>query len=62
MPFNDSYRFVKWLLTAPLLLIEILLVMKLVLISGLLTFIAVYNHIRGFNSCVDAYSYAGRIG
>merc|ERR1711879_437706 len=28
-PFNDAYRYVDWLLTVPLLLIEILLVMKL---------------------------------
>merc|ERR1712190_371171 len=29
VPFNDAYRYMDWLLTAPLLLIEILLVMKL---------------------------------
>ena len=29
MPFNDAYRYMDWLLTVPLLLIEILLVMKL---------------------------------
>merc|ERR1712070_858348 len=28
-PFNDAYRYVDWLLTVPLLLIEIVLVMKL---------------------------------
>ncbi|CAE8655359.1 unnamed protein product [Polarella glacialis] len=28
-PFNDGYRYVDWLLTAPLLLIELILVMKL---------------------------------
>merc|ERR1712100_526882 len=28
-PFNDAYRYMDWLLTVPLLLIEILLVMKL---------------------------------
>ena len=28
-PFNDAYRYIDWLLTVPLLLIEILLVMKL---------------------------------
>ena len=28
MPFKDAYRYVDWLLTVPLLLIEILLVMK----------------------------------
>merc|ERR1712151_450829 len=29
IPFNDAYRYMDWLLTVPLLLIEILLVMKL---------------------------------
>merc|ERR1712151_1086920 len=29
VPFNDAYRYMGWLLTVPLLLIEILLVMKL---------------------------------
>merc|ERR1712232_408326 len=29
VPFNDAYRYMYWLLTVPLLLIEILLVMKL---------------------------------
>merc|ERR1711935_401373 len=29
MPFNDAYRYMDWLLTVPLLLIEIILVMKL---------------------------------
>jgi len=29
MPFNDAYRYMDWLLTVPLLLIEIVLVMKL---------------------------------
>merc|ERR1712048_1319487 len=29
VPFNDVYRYMDWLLTVPLLLIEILLVMKL---------------------------------
>ena len=29
VPFNDAYRYVHWLLTVPLPLIEILLVMKL---------------------------------
>merc|ERR1712025_1075568 len=29
VPFNDAYRYMNWLLTVPLLLIEILLVMKL---------------------------------
>merc|ERR1719324_579914 len=29
VPFNDPYRYMDWLLTVPLLLIEILLVMKL---------------------------------
>jgi len=29
VPFNDGYRYMDWLLTVPLLLIEILLVMKL---------------------------------
>merc|ERR1711904_238374 len=29
IPFNDAYRYVDWLLTDPLLLIEIVLVMKL---------------------------------
>merc|ERR1711957_778773 len=29
VPFNDAYRYLDWLLTVPLLLIEILLVMKL---------------------------------
>jgi len=29
VPFNDAYRYVDWLLTVPLLLIEIVLVMKL---------------------------------
>merc|ERR1712027_79923 len=28
-PFNDAYRYVDWLLTVPLLLIELILVMKL---------------------------------
>ena len=28
-PFNDAYRYVGWLLTVPLLLIELNLVMKL---------------------------------
>ena len=28
-PFNDTYRYVNWLLTVPLLLIELILVMKL---------------------------------
>lgn len=28
-PFNDAYRYMDWLLTVPLLLIEIVLVMKL---------------------------------
>merc|ERR1740124_1867497 len=28
-PFNDAYRYMDWLLTVPLLLIEIILVMKL---------------------------------
>merc|ERR1712110_907094 len=28
-PFNDAYRYMDWLLTVPLLLVEILLVMKL---------------------------------
>merc|ERR1712107_613474 len=29
IPFNDAYRYMYWLLTVPLLLVEILLVMKL---------------------------------
>merc|ERR1712039_367368 len=29
VPFNDAYRYMDWSLTVPLLLIEILLVMKL---------------------------------
>merc|ERR1712050_343983 len=29
VPFNDAYRYMDWLLTVPLLFIEILLVMKL---------------------------------
>merc|ERR1712187_1039106 len=29
VPFNDAYRCMDWLLTVPLLLVEILLVMKL---------------------------------
>merc|ERR1712054_383499 len=29
IPFNDAYRYVDWLLTVPLLLIEIVMVMKL---------------------------------
>merc|ERR1712054_260798 len=29
IPFNDAYRYMDWLLTVPLLLIEIVLVMKL---------------------------------
>merc|ERR1712036_4706 len=29
VPFNDAYRYMDWLLTVPLLLIEILFVMKL---------------------------------
>merc|ERR1711871_1249594 len=29
VPFNDAYRYMDWLLTVPLLLIEIFLVMKL---------------------------------
>merc|ERR1712190_663548 len=29
VPFNDAYRYMDWLLTVPLLLIEILLVMDL---------------------------------
>merc|ERR1719162_2108133 len=29
VPFNDAYRYMDWLLTVPLLLIEILLVIKL---------------------------------
>ena len=29
LPFNDAYRYMDWLLTVPLLLIEILVVMKL---------------------------------
>ena len=28
-PFNDAYRYVDWLLTVPLLLVELILVMKL---------------------------------
>jgi bacteriorhodopsin len=29
MPFNDAYRYVDWILTVPLLLIELILVMRL---------------------------------
>ena len=29
LPFNDAYRYVDWLLTVPLLLIELILVMGL---------------------------------
>ena len=29
VPFNDAYRYMDWLVTVPLLLIEILLVMEL---------------------------------
>ena len=29
VPFNDAYRYVDWLLTVPLLLIELILVMGL---------------------------------
>merc|ERR1719313_1289099 len=29
VPFNDAYRYVDWLLTVPLLLIELILVMRL---------------------------------
>merc|ERR1712032_1235511 len=29
VPFNDAYRYMDWLLTVPLLLIEIILVMNL---------------------------------
>merc|ERR1712176_438845 len=29
VPFNDAYRYMDWLLTVPLLLVEVLLVMKL---------------------------------
>ena len=28
VPFNDAYRYMDWLLTVPLLVIEILLVIK----------------------------------
>ena len=28
-PFTDAYRYVDWLLTVPLLLVELILVMKL---------------------------------
>lgn len=35
MPFNDAYRYVDWILTVPLLLIELILVMRL---SGKETF------------------------
>ena len=28
-PFNDAYRYLGWLLTVPLLLIELILVMRL---------------------------------
>ncbi|NBV51748.1 xanthorhodopsin, partial [bacterium] len=33
-PFNDAYRYVDWLLTVPLLLTELVLVMKLKKDSG----------------------------
>ena len=61
VPFNDAYQYMDWLLTVPLLLIEILLVMKLnektysskARVLGrssaeadLLTFIAAYHSIR----------------
>ena len=29
VPFNDAYRYMNWLFTVPLLLIEIMLAMKL---------------------------------
>ena len=45
MHFNDAYRFMNWLLTALRLLIETFPVTKLVLISGRMTFIAVYQQI-----------------
>ena len=32
-PFNDAYRYVDWLLTVPLLLIELILVMKLLKVT-----------------------------
>merc|ERR1711972_766553 len=34
VPFNDAYRYMDWLLTVPLLLIEILLVMTSALVGG----------------------------
>merc|ERR1712194_544472 len=33
VPFNDAYRYMDWLLTVPLLLIEIILVMKTLLVG-----------------------------
>merc|ERR1712083_932467 len=35
-PFNDAYRYVDWLLTVPLLLIELILVWKLGLASAVM--------------------------
>ena len=50
MHFNDAYRFMNWLLTALRLLIETFPVTKLVLISGRMTFIAVYHRERGYSN------------
>ena len=62
MLFNDAYRFMNWLRTARLLLIEILAVTELVFISARMTFIAAYHCIRIFNSWEDAYRFSGWTG
>lgn len=37
-PFNDAYRYIDWLLTVPLLVAELIAVMKLGKMSGMITF------------------------
>ena len=48
-----------WLLIVNSLLIEILLVMKPVFVSGRMTFLAAHHYIRIFNSWEDASPYSG---
>merc|ERR1711988_51449 len=52
VPFNDAYRYMDWLLTVPLLLIEILLVMKLVSM-GFFLYI-VYELLVGLSAATNA--------
>ena len=57
VPFNDAYRYMDWLLTVPLLLMELVLVMKFEGSAADQVPTHKHPHTR---ACIDAHSYAYR--